>query len=250
MGGMTALEWPLCFPGLVRRIVPLATCAIQSAWCIAWGEAKRQIISTDPAFRNGDYPRERPPKQGLAIARMVGLLTYRSCDSYEQRFGRTLDPPTHQHLQQKGDDSSTVCRTEMTRRVDPADRPRFSAHSYLHYKGATFATDFDANCYIHLTHKMDTHDITRGRVAELDGPTSALSAVLCTLPPHPLIISISSDVLCPPHEQRILADGIPGAELVLVDSVAGHDGFLVESERIDTAVVQYLRRELPEFYQR
>ncbi|KAJ7747783.1 Alpha/Beta hydrolase protein [Mycena metata] len=252
MGGMTALEWPLCFPGLVQRIIPLATCAKQSAWCIAWGEAKRQIIYTDSAFRGGHYPRERPPKQGLAAARMVGLVTYRSCDSYEQRFGRKLDDPSPHvpHPHQKADDS-TVCSTEKTQiTVDPAEHPRFSAQSYLHYKGATFATDFDANCYIHLTHKMDTHDITRGRMSaavDIDEHT-ALSAVLRTLPPHPLIISISSDVLCPPHEQKILADGIPEAELVVIDSMAGHDGFLVEGERIDAAVVKYLRREFPEFY--
>ncbi|KAJ7179753.1 Alpha/Beta hydrolase protein [Mycena filopes] len=246
MGGMTALEWPLCFPGLVRRIIPMATCAKQSAWCIAWGEAKRQVIYADLAFRGGYYPRDRPPKQGLAAARMVGLLTYRSLDSYEERFGRRLEAaPMHHHYRRK-EDGTAACGDAKKRLASDADsHPLFCAQSYLKYKGTTFATDFDANCYIHLTHKLDTHDITRGRVG--DDP-SALLSLLRTLPPHPLVISISSDVLCPPHEQEILAHGIPEAELVVIPSVAGHDGFLVESERINAEVVRYLRHEFAEFY--
>ncbi|KAJ6562299.1 Alpha/Beta hydrolase protein [Mycena capillaripes] len=228
MGGMTALEWPLCFPGFVRRIIPLATCAKQSGWCIAWGEVMRQIISSDTAFKGGYYPRDRPPTQGLAAARMAGLMTYRSYDCYEEH---------------------TECR--QTARAVPDDNgghPLYSAQSYLRYNGAMFAPNFDANCYIHLTHKMDTHDITSGRVPVCIDSGAALTAVLGTLPPHPLIISISSDVLCPPKEQKLLADCIPEAELVVIPSVTGHDGFLVESEQINEKILQYLKRELGDFY--
>ena len=82
MGGMTVLEWPLCTtPGYVKRIVPLATSARHSAWCISWGEAQRQSIYSDAEFRDGEYG-DRQPESGLAAARMTALLTYRSWDSF------------------------------------------------------------------------------------------------------------------------------------------------------------------------
>ncbi|KAJ7120240.1 Alpha/Beta hydrolase protein [Mycena epipterygia] len=229
MGGMTALEWPLCFPGYVERIVPMATCAKQSAWCIGWGEAQRQTIYCDALFEDGYY--QTQPTQGLAAARMAGLLTYRSRDSYEERFGRRMTRSS-------------------SRVLDDATPPLFSAQSYLRYQGAKFAAKFDANCYIHITHKMDTHDITRDRfipAACLD-EGAALSFVLGQLPECAFIVSIDTDGLCLPQEQRTLADGIPRAELASIPSLAGHDGFLVESEQINAIVVDYLHRQFPQFY--
>ncbi|KAK7055612.1 homoserine O-acetyltransferase [Favolaschia claudopus] len=238
MGGMTVLEWQLCFPGFVQRAIPMATCAKQSAWCIAWGEVKRQIISSDRAFKGGYYARDRPPLQGLAAARMAGLLTYRSSASYEERFGRRIQRGA-------GCDISTDFSSDSKH---DTGRPLYAAQSYLRYKGSSFAPNFDANCYLHIVSKMDTHDITRDRVfGDLD-EDAALLAVLGTLPRRPLIISIESDVLCPPQEQKLLAAGIPEAEFVNIASIAGHDGFLVESELMNDAVLKYLRREFSMFY--
>ncbi|KAF8168946.1 Alpha/Beta hydrolase protein [Mycena galopus ATCC 62051] len=243
MGGMTVLEWQLCFPGFVRRAIPMATCAQQSAWCIAWGEVKRQIIYSDGAFMGGYYTRDRPPTQGLAAARMAGLLTYRSSDSYEERFGRRIqDNPFRSSARQHQDARTQMFADEQT------VHPFYAAQSYLRAKGASFATDFDANCYLHIMRKMDTHDIARDRVPVGTEESVALTTVLRKLPPRPLIISIDSDILCPPKEQKLLADGIPEAELVVIPSVAGHDGFLVESERINAAVLKYLEREFEELY--
>ncbi|KAJ7795506.1 Alpha/Beta hydrolase protein [Mycena olivaceomarginata] len=94
MGGMTALEWPLCAPPeFVQRIVVLASSARHSAWCIAWGESQRQSIYSDPAYRRGYYYEVEggeQPRSGLAAARMCALLTYRSRDSCERRFGRKV----------------------------------------------------------------------------------------------------------------------------------------------------------------
>ncbi|KAF8664339.1 hypothetical protein AX16_000760, partial [Volvariella volvacea WC 439] len=87
MGGMAVLEWPLCTPpGYVKHVIPLATSARHSAWCISWGEAQRQSIYSDPGYLNGYY--QKQPASGLAAARMSALLTYRSRDSFESRFGR------------------------------------------------------------------------------------------------------------------------------------------------------------------
>ncbi len=89
MGGMTVLEWPLCTPpGYVRHVIPIATAARHSAWCISWGEAQRQSIYSDPSYNDGYYNLEKQPQSGLAAARMAALLTYRSRDSFESRFGR------------------------------------------------------------------------------------------------------------------------------------------------------------------
>ncbi|KAF7342260.1 Homoserine O-acetyltransferase [Mycena venus] len=246
MGGMAVLEWQLCFPGFIRRAIAMATCAKQSAWCIAWGEVKRQIIFTDAAFKGGYYSPDCPPTQGLATARMAGLLTYRSSESYEERFGRRTQEICRSISYQ---DENDAC-PKAGRAVDSqaVEYPLYAAQSYLRYKGSTFAANFDTNCYLHIMRKMDTHDITRGRVVDFLDEDTALAAVLGSMPARPLIISINSDVLCPPKEQKQLADGIPEAELVTISSVAGHDGFLVESERINTAVLKYLQHEFPEFY--
>ncbi|KAJ6464869.1 Alpha/Beta hydrolase protein [Mycena sanguinolenta] len=248
MGGMTVLEWQLCFSGFVRRAIPMATCAKQSAWCISWGEVKRQIIWGDPAFQGGYYTADRPPTHGLAAARMAGLLSYRSPESYDQRFGRRIQDHSAPHTQNA---------IQLTAEEDAA-QPYYETQSYLRAKGASFGDIFDANCYLHIIRKMDTHDITRDRVplslpvpdshAPDAGADAALIALLATLPPRPLIISISSDILCPPHEQALLARGIPEAELVVIESVAGHDGFLVEHERINEVVVRYLEREFAGLY--
>ncbi|KAJ7616088.1 Alpha/Beta hydrolase protein [Roridomyces roridus] len=226
MGGMHALEWPLCFPGFVKRVVAMATCARQSAWCIGWSEAQRQAIFSDGAFEDGwyhDYGRQ--PTAGLAAARMAGMLTYRSRDSFEARFGRMLQGASDEQ------------------------RPVFSAQSYLRYKGAKFSSTFDANCYIHITHKMDTHDIARERASDDLDHGAAIASVLSQMPPNALIVSIDTDGLCLPEEQRMLAEGMPNAQLVVIESLAGHDGFLVESEQINGVVLDWLREEASEFYQ-
>ncbi|KAJ7216358.1 homoserine O-acetyltransferase, partial [Mycena pura] len=251
MGGMTALEWPLCFPEYVRRVVPMATCAKQSAWCIAWGEAQRQTIASDAAFDGGYYAPQYPPMNGLAAARMAGLLTYRSRDSYEARFGRNVMAQALPLCNaQKGSENGCASTGIASAHGHPGDEwhPTYSAQSYLRYKGRAFADKFDANCYVHITHKMDTHDLARGRVSEAVDDAAALEHVLGTLPPRALVISIDSDGLCPPHEQKTLADGMPDAQLVVIDSLAGHDGFLVEGERINAIVLEYLRHELEELY--
>ncbi|KAF7337403.1 Homoserine O-acetyltransferase [Mycena sanguinolenta] len=195
MGGMTVLEWQLCFPGFVHRAIPMATCAKQSAWCIGQGELKRQIIRLDPAFQGGYYAANRPPTQGLATARMVGLMSYQSPDSFEDRFGRRIQeepvPRAQQAIQLSAQENK--------------EYPFYATQSYLRAKGASFSNVFDANCYLHIIRKMDTHDITRDRVpltlpvpgSHSPDPDAALTALLATLPRRPLI-SISSDILCPP----------------------------------------------------
>lgn len=288
MGGMAVLEWPLCSPpGYVRHIIPLATSARHSAWCISWGEAQRQSIYSDPLYDDGYYAAQ--PSTGLAAARMAALLTYRSRDSFESRFGRrpqvtpvpessTVTPSSitlaDKDLAAHNEGHKKVTRARLqaqtsaasSRPHSPTERPNgtgsssppppFSAQSYLRYQGAKFVARFDANCYIHITRKMDTHDIARGRTSTTENPPSptaqsaALAAVIATLPPRALVISVETDGLFTPSEQKELATHIPDAELVVIPSPDGHDGFLLEFEQINTHVLRFLRREFPGLYER
>ena len=265
MGGMAVLEWPVVMremgvDGYVRRIIPLATSARHSAWCISWGEAQRQSIYADPEYRDGYYFKgdsERQPKAGLAAARMAALLTYRSRDSFESRFGRrsgrsnlreelgVMTPPQSPKLQTLED--ALMVHNDGHKKANEQRPPIFSAQSYLRYQGDKFTARFDANCYIHITRKLDTHDIARGRVTPSDSE-SALAEVLSTLPPA-LVISIATDGLFTTSEQRIISQHVPRSELVLVPSEDGHDGFLLEFERINECVLNFLKREFPEYYE-
>ncbi|KAJ7122636.1 Alpha/Beta hydrolase protein [Mycena crocata] len=276
MGGMAILEWPLCTPeGYIRHVIPIATSARHSAWCISWGEAQRQSIYSDPGYEDGFYITQ--PASGLSAARMSALLTYRSRDSFESRFGRkaqvqavtnsALSPPASPppHIQTNADqaveahnDGHVGSRPRsplVGRQQSLAPRPPiFSAQSYLRYQGQKFTARFDANCYIHITRKMDTHDVSRGRVSFAsnapgdDDDSLALARVLATLPPRALVIGVASDGLFTPTEQRELASYIPGAELVIIESPDGHDGFLLEFAQINGHVLAFLKRELPELY--
>lgn len=289
MGGMAVLEWPLCHPqGYVRHIIPLATSARHSAWCISWSEAQRQSIYSDPNFQDGYYTPESQPKSGLAAARMAALLTYRSRDSFESRFGRRPQlyrrpsPSVNGNRNWNGNGvSNSLCvqkggrngslltppaspaaksikalvahnegnRNSLTSTLpghseeasaNPGDTAPptttiFSAQSYLRYQGDKFTARFDANCYIHITRKMDTHDVSRDRLlAEEDGRHErALARILSTLPKGALVIGVETDGLFTPNEQEELAAHIPNAELVMIQSKDGHDGFLLEFEEIN-----------------
>jgi len=282
MGGMAVLEWPLVCPaGFVRNICPIATSARHSAWGISWGEAQRQSIYSDPDYNGGWYDEAGAgPSRGLAAARMAALLTYRSRDSFESRFGRKeVDSEgegsgkAHKAAIPRGKitDSWGTPRTQAERAEamhndghrpsapvsrpsspplpltpggdplpPPSPPPIFSAQSYLRYQGDKFVSRFDANCYIHLTRKMDAHDVGRGRPSQ--------PAPLSLVPAGALVIAISTDGLFTLSEQRELAAALPGAELVVIDSPDGHDGFLLEFEQINGHVLRWLQARLPDVY--
>ena len=294
MGGMEILEWPLCTPsGYVRQIIPMATSARHSAWCISWGEAQRQSIYSDPAYEDGYYIVQ--PASGLAAARMAALLTYRSRDSFESRFGRKpqapanmgiITPPLSPHP--SSEDDAFYIHNDGHKHAKPRTRtssggsspssqspspspslplppvsptptaasvasqpPRhsiFSAQGYLRYQGDKFIARFDANCYIHITRKMDTHDVARLRQRPGESESAALARVLSTLPSRALVIGIQSDGLFTPSEQREIAQHIPDAELVIIPSPEGHDGFLLEFELINGHILRFLRREFAGYY--
>ena len=258
MGGMTALEWPLCTPlGYVRCVIPIATSIAQTAWGISWSDVQRRCIVADPLFQGGSYEPDQQPTSGLATARMAAMLTYRSAESFERRFGR------------KQSTSAMACNGSSSRSVKSSPPPpgaadggcaatrQFAVQDYLDYQGTKFLRRFDANCYLHLTRKMDTHDVRRGRgsgplgLEDNDGPMPDGTAVsvLSRVPSHALVVGIESDVLFLHAHVQELAACLPDATLAILNSSDGHDGFLLEFEQLNHLILDRLKWRFPDLYE-
>lgn len=322
MGGMLVLEFAYFGRDYAKCIIPIATSARYSAWGISWGEAQRQSIYSDPKYDDGYYTYDDPPSTGLGAARMSALLTYRSRDSFESRFGRNTPdlskkqsinavprPVTpsnsshenwaiHNHGHKHAGSprpasrasSSTALATlgtsaaatqtdlEFHDASNPTTPPSqgpsipngtsrgpisakrlaphyFSAQSYLRYQAEKFIKRFDANCYIAITRKLDTHDISRHRYPEGHDPgtldsVSALHHALSVIEQPTLVLGIQSDGLFTFAEQQELAAHIPGAALKTIDSPDGHDAFLLEFEQVNGHLTRFLEAVLPEIMSR
>jgi homoserine O-acetyltransferase len=207
MGGMRALEWCVGHPGRVERAVVVAVGAAATAEQIALCSLQVRIIRSDPAYHGGDYygTGERPTA-GMAVARGVGHVSYRTTEELQARFGR----------QPQGAE-------------DPLKGGRFAVESYLEHAGDKLATRFDPNSYIALSEAMNHHDLGRGR----GGTAAALSTVTAAVS----VAGITSDRLYPLALQKELGDLLPGhPEVVAIESPAGHDGFLVEADAVGAVV--------------
>ncbi|KAH0563030.1 hypothetical protein GP486_002404 [Trichoglossum hirsutum] len=323
MGGMLALEWAYFGIDYVRAVVPIATSSRHSAWGISWGEAQRQSIYSDPkygkrcsrhAIRLDGKPVNsfQPPTTGLGAARMSALLTYRSRNSFESRFGRKIpDPskrqsindsrqsdPTEEHwaIHNEGHKNAVSSRSSIRSSVfsyqngsatnstasiqentstangsldyvdpqfssardsavpSPASTRSsshskraptyFSAQSYLRYQGEKFVKRFDSNCYIAITRKLDTHDVSRSR--SLPDSPKPIADALSLIKQPALVMGIQSDGLFTYGEQEELAAGIPDARLRNIDSPEGHDAFLLQFEQVNRYILEFLREVLPD----
>jgi homoserine O-acetyltransferase/O-succinyltransferase len=211
MGGMQALEWAATCPDLVRSFVAIAVGARHSAWAIGLNEVARRAIMADPRWAGGRYAATDQPETGLGLARAIAMLSYRSFDSLEARFGRA-----RRAVDDEGLSSS------------------FEIASYLDYHGVELVRRFDANTYIALTRAMDDYDVAEGR--------GRLDEVLGSLRHKALVMGIPSDVLYPEAEQRRLVEALPNATYARLSSPHGHDGFLIEFAQL----AAHLRRFLAE----
>lgn len=211
MGGMRVLEWAVTHPGRVERAVVVAVGAAATAEQIALCSLQIRAIRSDPAYTGGDYyDAARRPEQGLALARGIGHVSYRSELELQQRFGRRP---------QNGE--------------DPLAGGRYAVESYLEHHGDKLVRRFDANSYIALSQAMCHHDVGRGR----HGVAAALARVTADV----TVAGISSDRLYPLWSQVELADLLPERpEVRTVESVVGHDGFLVESDAVGAIVADAL----------
>jgi len=204
LGGMQVLEWATMYPNRVKSIVPVGVSGRHSAWCIGISEAQRAAIAADPNWNDGQYTDESLPEKGLSAARMMAMCSYRSWDNLEQRFSRERDA-----------------------------EGAFQVQAYLRYQGHKINGRFDANTYVRLTQAMDSHDIARGRGSYPD--------VLRGIRQPALVISVNSDILYPPEEQELLAGHLPDAELQVLESDHGHDGFLIKTRELGELVAAFRR---------
>jgi homoserine O-acetyltransferase len=205
MGGFQALEWTTAYPERVRGAILLATSARSSPQTVAWNAIGRRAIVRDPRWRGGDYYGGEPPADGLAVARMIGHITYLSEPSLERKFGRAF---------QAADAPGYTLDRE------------FAIESYLEYQGASFNARFDANSYLYITKAMDYWDLP-ARYGSLDAALARSQADF-------LLLSFTSDWLYPTAESLAIADALRRlgrpVEHVEIESNAGHDAFLVDSD--------------------
>jgi homoserine O-acetyltransferase len=206
MGGYQALEWCVMEKEVVGNMFLIATGASESAWGIAVHTAQRLAIEADGSWQE---PSEQAGRKGLKAARAIGILTYRN---YGILVQKQTDP-------------------------DVEKMDHYRASSYVDYQGEKLVNRFSAYCYWLLTKAMDSHQLARGRGGRLE-------EVLRDITQRTLIIGIDSDILCPVQEQRFIAKWLPDATLIEIDSAYGHDGFMVEGEKIRKHLGEWLELRL------
>lgn len=219
MGGMQALSWAVDFPERVENCLFIASTPVSSAQNIAFNEIGRQSIYADPYWNKGNYYNHpRYPDAGLAVARMIGHITYMSETSLEKKFGRNL---------QQSDQLGYHFKTD------------FSVESYLRYQGHKFTKRFDANSYLYITKALDYYDVAQG----YGSIEAAVSRARCRF----LVVSFSSDWLYTTEQAQILVDALQATgkpvETHVVEAYFGHDSFLLEVETMNEIISGFLNTE-------
>lgn len=200
-GGQQVLEWAIEEPLCIKKIIAVATNAFHSPWGIAFNESQRLSIRADKSYYE---KREDGGSEGMKAARSIALLSYRNYNSYHAK-------QSEEHSEKRND---------------------FRAASYQRYQGEKLVKRFNAYSYVVLSEAMDSHQLGRGR--------GNAEEALKLIKSKALIISVSSDLLFPPEEQKYLAEKIPGAQYASIDSLYGHDGFLLETEQLKKIIQKFI----------
>lgn len=218
LGGMQVMRWSIQYPQRVRYAVVIASAMKLSAQNIAFNEAARKAIISDPNFHNGDYLAHNTlPKNGLAVARMIGHITYLSDYAMGEKFGRDLRSGSFE--------------------LGIAEPVEFQIESYLRYQGDSFAVSFDANSYIRITKALDYFDLAR---EYSDDPVLAFQGAQAKF----LVVSFSTDWRFAPQRSREIVDALVGANKAVtyaeIESKHGHDAFLLPDARYEQVFKRYL----------
>jgi homoserine O-acetyltransferase len=210
MGGARALEWAVTYPERVQRCAVIAVGAASTAEQIAFAQAQTLAIRQDPHFNGGDYYGGPEPEAGLALARRIAHITYRSAAELDGRFGRNAQ------------DAEAPLEAGSL-----AGRGRYQVESYLDHQGNKLVRRFDANSYIAITEALMSHDISRGR--------GALAEALAPATAEFLLAAVDSDRLYFPAQSHALAAALPGDVAVhTIEAPIGHDGFLTEIGQLNS----------------
>jgi homoserine O-acetyltransferase len=202
MGGYQVLEWAAMENDLIQNLFLVGTSATESAWGIAVHTSQRLAIEADASWNASTHV---GGQKGLKAARAIGVITYRN-------YGILVDKQTD---------------------PDPEKLDNYKASSYINYQGDKLVSRFNAYSYWLLTKSMDSHHLGRGRGGRPEN-------VLQKFKQKTLIIGITTDILCPLHEQEFLAEYIPNSTLIKIDSPYGHDGFITEATNISKALREWL----------
>jgi homoserine O-acetyltransferase/O-succinyltransferase len=215
MGGMQALQWVVSYPERLRSVIAIATTATHSPQQIAFNEVGRQSIMSDPNWNDGNYYGGPLPAKGLAVARMVGHITYMSDVSMGEKFGRRYK----------------------NSRTDFKFDPEFEVEGYLQYRGESFINRFDPNSYLYLTKAIDYFDLVNGK---------GLQEVLRGVKARFLVIAFKSDWLYPAYQSQEIARACKraGVEATYAElhSTWGHDAFLIEVDEQSHLVTHFLKK--------
>jgi homoserine O-acetyltransferase len=211
LGAYQILEWTLMEENIFQKIIIMNTCAKETAWAIAIHTAQRLAIESDATWKDLS---DNAGAKGLKAARAIGMLTYRNYETFVKT--------------QTDDDYSKL--------------DNFKASSYINYQGDKLVKRFNACSYYILTKAMDSHNIFRGRMFDKEKNKKLSEAdVLKKIKPKTLVIGVSSDILCPNAEQKFLAKHIPNATLKIIDSSYGHDGFLIEWDKLTRVIKEWIK---------
>jgi homoserine O-acetyltransferase len=215
MGGMQVLQWAVAHPQRVHLAIPVACAARQSTQAIAFNEVGRQAIMADPDWQGGDYYGGKSPDKGLAVARMLGHITYLSDEAMREKFGRRLRDIEDYSFSFSAD---------------------FEVESYLRYQGISFTGRFDANSYLYITRAIDYFDLTNGQRSLVDVFRKAAARFL--------VMGFSSDWLHPPYQLKEIVGALRATHKHVsyyeVETHFGHDAFLLEREKMEGVIAAFI----------
>jgi homoserine O-acetyltransferase len=222
MGGMTVLAFEILFPGLSDGLISMSSGPRSLPFSIALRSLQREMIRRDPLWNNGNYSRDAVPLTGMRLARKLGMITYRSAEEWRIRFGRERTPSADT----SGDPFGIV----------------FEVEAYLDHHANKFTGQFDPNCYLYLSRASDLFDVAE-HGASVEAGLKRIQVR------RAMIIGVTTDFLFPIHQQRELADGLaaPGREIEFyeLNSLQGHDSFLVDMDRYRPLIAKFFDRPIP-----
>ena len=217
MGGMASLAYAIMYPGSVEYLISISAAAQALPLTIAIRSLQREIIRSDPAWNNGHYKTGEEPVKGMALARKLGLISYRASDEWNSKFDRSKIPKE--------------------RRTGKLFEHEFEIENYLEYNAQKFIYSFDPNSYQYLSRCMDLFDIAE-HGGSIDAGMSKIKVKKA------LVIGVTTDILFPSKQQKEIADCLErtgtDVEYVEIDSVNGHDAFLVDDEHFSPVVAGFL----------
>jgi homoserine O-acetyltransferase len=217
LGGMTTLAYAVRFP--TAALISISGAAAATPFAISLRSLQREIVTSDPAWRDGGYEPGKGPTTGLKLARKLGTITYRSAEEWQQRFGRQ--------------------RVAAAAAAGPGFHAQFEVESYLEHQAIYFSQNFDANCYLYLSRAMDQFDMRDHGGGSLEIAFAKIRAQ------RALVIGVESDMLFPLFQQREIAEVLRASgtdvEFHAFPSIQGHDSFLVDEERFEPAIGGFLR---------